>query len=349
MKKILFYFGHPAQYHFAKNAIRQLINDGHEVCILIKTKDMLEDLVSDDGLEYINIQPNKHKSNIFSLAIATFERVGRVIKQCRVFCPDILIGPDASVAQAGWLLDIPCLIFGEDDVAVIQNLARVTYPFATKIFSPNVCDLGKWNKKKIGYEGYMKLAYLHPDYFTPKRSIVEKYIKLDKPYFLLRFARLSAHHDGGIKGINDQIAQRLVDTLTPYGNVYISSERPLQRQFEQYRLNIEPKDIHHLLAFATILIADSQSMTIEAAMLGTPAVRFNDFVGKIGVLNEVEQKYHLAEGVTTDRPEQLFATINQMLQTENLKEEYQRRRQVMLKDKIDVTKYFVSVIKSYLK
>ena len=34
-------------------------------------------------------------------------------------------------------------------------------------------------------------------------------------------------------------------------------------------------------------------MAVEAAMLGTPSLRFNDFAGKIGVLEELEHKYEL--------------------------------------------------------
>lgn len=46
MKRILVYIGHPAQYHFFRNALSVLKRDGKEIKILIKTKDVLEDLTS---------------------------------------------------------------------------------------------------------------------------------------------------------------------------------------------------------------------------------------------------------------------------------------------------------------
>ena len=48
------------------------------------------------------------------------------------------------------------------------------------------------------------------------------------------------------------------------------------------------------MAFASLYIGDSQTMAAEAGVLGVPFVRFNDFVGRIGYLRELEgTPYHL--------------------------------------------------------
>ncbi|MAR35021.1 MAG: hypothetical protein CL714_05790 [Chloroflexi bacterium] len=52
--KILIYLGHPAQYHFFKNIIKLLKKEKVQVKIIIKTKDILEDLLIADKHEYIN-------------------------------------------------------------------------------------------------------------------------------------------------------------------------------------------------------------------------------------------------------------------------------------------------------
>jgi len=51
--------------------------------------------------------------------------------------------------------------------------------------------------------------------------------------------------------------------------------------------------MHSLLYYATMFIGDSQTMTSEAAMLGTPSLKLNSFAGKLSVPNELEQKYQL--------------------------------------------------------
>ena len=85
-----------------------------------------------------------------------------------------------------------------------------------------------------------------------------------EPYFLIRFSALNAHHDIGITGINTEVAQRLIDILSPHGRIYITSERPLEPQFEKYRIKINPLDMHHLMAYASLYIGDSQTMAAEA-------------------------------------------------------------------------------------
>ena len=114
----------------------------------------------------------------------------------------------------------------------------MVYPYSSCILTPVVCNNGKWEKKSIKYNSYHELAYLHPNHFSPDKQIVEKYFSVEKPYFIIRFAKLNAHHDNGIQGINAEIAQRIIDILKPYGDIYITSERELEPQFEQYRMMI---------------------------------------------------------------------------------------------------------------
>ena len=98
------------------------------------------------------------------------------------------------------------------------------------------------------------------------------------------------------------------------------------------------------MAYATLYIGDSQSMAVEAAMLGTPSLRFNDFAGRIGVLEELEHKYKLTFSINSSNPQQLYDQVQQLLATSNLSTLFAERREQMLSDKIDVTQYFVAQI-----
>jgi hypothetical protein len=94
-------------------------------------------------------------------------------------------------------------------------------------------------------------------------------------------------------------------------------------------------------------IGDSQSMAVEAALLGTPGIRFNDFAGKIGVLNELENEYTLTYGIKTTDPDRLFAIIEKLLTNTNLENEFKERRQRMIKEKINVPSFFHWFIENY--
>ena len=169
---------------------------------------------------------------------------------------------------------------------------------------------------------------------------------------IMRFASLNAHHDSGIKGINTEIAQRLVDILKPHGRIYITSERPLEPQFEEYRIKINPLDMHHVMAFASLYIGDSQTMAAEAGVLGVPFVRFNDFVGRIGYLRELEDKYELGYGIKASAPgsvDQFCSRVEELVSMPSAERKavFQERRQTMLSDKIDCAKFLTWFIENY--
>lgn len=347
MKRILIYIGHPAQYHFFKYSIKKLRDNGNEVRILIKTKDILEDLLREDGQPYHNIQDTVRKNTKWGILSASLKRTWAVVREARVFKADLLIGTDSSIAQAGWLLRIPAITTLEDDVEIIMNLARLTYPFTSTILVPTACRVGKWEKKKIGYAGYMKLAYLHPNYFKPDRAVVEKY-GIKGKYILLRLAKLSAHHDAGIKGLNKVLVDKIISIAEENGyQIFISSETDVDEQLRKYQLQIKHTDIHHVMAFASLLISDSQSMSVEAAMLGTPNLRFSDFSGRISVLEELESVYGLTKGVKTNEPKRLIDEVSQLLSGKSAVNDYSKNRKRMLSDKIDVTTFLTWFIENY--
>lgn len=346
---VLIQMSHPAHFHLYKNVARNLLNDGHQVFILIKTKDILEDLLKASGLPYYNILEEAHRKNKLGIFWDMLVRDWRMLRFVRKHHIDLLTGSTPEVAQVGWLTQKYRINTGEDDMRIVPMFQKLAGPFVQTILSPVTCDNGKLEPKTVKYNGFHKLAYLHPNQFTPDRSVVDRYFPSDKPYFILRFAKLKAHHDidAEARGINTAVAQHLIDLLSPYGDVYITSERDLEPQFEKYRLQINPLDIHHVLAFAKLYIGDSQSMAVEAAMLGTPSLRFNDFAGKIGVLDELEYEYQLTYGIPSSEPNRLYGKVEELLAMPDLHEVFQQRRQRMLSEKIDVAAFFTWFIENY--
>ena len=340
---------HPAHFHMFRYTIDNLKRDGHEVVVVIRPKDVLEQLCQNAGMEFYKVKNRPKKWGMFGLGLFLLEKTFEVTKIVRKEKPDLLIGSDGVLAYAGTLCRVPSFEWFEDDVDIIKLYARMFFSLYTNVVSPRVCNAGNWEYKQITYDGYQKLAYLHPRYFTPDKSVVGRYFSVEEPYFLLRFASLTAHHDQGVAGFTTEVAQHVIDLLLPHGRVYITSEKQLPEQFEQYRLKINPLDIHHILSFATIYIGDSQSMAVEASMLGTPAIRYNDFVGakRISVLEELEHKYGLTYAIPSTAPEQLYAKIEELLAMPDLKQEWQSRKQGMLAEKIDVTAFYTWFLENY--
>ena len=108
-------------------------------------------------------------------------------------------------------------------------------------------------------------------------------------------------------------------------------------------------------------------MAAEAGVLGVPFVRFNDFVGRIGYLRELEDVYELGYGIhatplATDSPiyrndgsaqpsgvEELYKRVEQLVSmpSDERRATFQSRRQKMLSEKIDCAKFLTYFIENY--
>ena len=340
--KILIYLHHPSQFHVFKNCITEL-KKRFEILIIATHKDILTNLLDEQGFEYINILPEGRNGNKFSIALSLLKQDYRLLKICLTHKPKLLIGTSTEITHVGRLLGIKSYFFIEDDISVVPLVGLLAHPFATKIVSPEVCNNGRWNNKTITYSGYQKLAYLHPNVFTPDYSVTSRYLPNKRPYCIIRLSSLDAHHDTSASGISNEFISQIINILNPIYTVFITTERRLSEEFSQYQLSINPLDIHHLLAFASIFIGDSQSMAVEAAMLGTPNVRISSFSGKISVLEELEHTYNLTVGIHPKDEERIITTIREIAENKEIKAEYQQRRHSMLRDKIDVTAWLIEL------
>jgi len=345
--RILFYLAHPGHYHLFKNVINELHSNNCEILITIKKKDVLEQLLNENKIKYFNILPMGRKNSsigiFYGIAQRTFKHF-KIINKSKI---DLIVSSAAEMGPVSKIFGIPFIDVFEDDLTLFPIYSKIFGPFIDALVVPKSCKTGNLEKNTIKYNGYQELAYLAPAYFKANYSKVKSYFEQDKKNFLIRFAQLSAWHDSGISGLNDRITDKIIEILEPWGNILVTSEGVLPSRYEKYRLNIPASDIHHVLFFADMYIGDSQTMTAEAAVLGTPSVRFNDFVGKLGYLEELEHKYGLTYGIKTSDSEKLFEKIIELLGISNLRQEWQHRRQKMLSEQIDVTAFITWFIETY--
>ena len=348
--RIAIHLAHPAHFHLFKKLIFHIINKtNNKILITYNDKDVLSELIKDSDLEDYSrkVWAMKNVNNAFSLKIQFIQKIIGVFFHYLIFRPNVVLGTPIIITLVGYILRYKSIVLQEDDFDIIEKTANLGYPFASFIISPSVCRTGKFDDKVIKYDGYHELAYLHPDLFVPDKKIVDKYIKSDNPYFIIRFAKLTAHHDVGIKGISNNLANEIISRLEKYGQVFISSERKLNSALDKHRISIDPKDVHHVMAFADMYIGDSQTMAAESGVLGVPFIRFNDFVGRISYLKELEENYSLGYGIRTNQTKLLMSKIDELLNMENRLDIFQKRRGAMLNDKINLVNFLSWIIDEY--
>ena len=159
----------------------------------------------------------------------------------------------------------------------------------------------------------------------PDSSVVEKY-GLSTPYAILRFVGWQANHDVGNGGFNYKQKKALVEAIARYMTVYISSEKPLPEELSAYKLPTPANAIHDVLFCADLYVGDSQTMAAEAALLGTPAIRSNTFVGPNDMSNFImlEKEYGMLYNIAN--PNEAIEKARQLAE-HSCKEEWLLKRQ----------------------
>ena len=340
--RILVDVSHPAHVHLFRNAIRCWQERGDEVKITAREKEVLVGLLQCYGLEFEVI--SRERKGLVGQGRELIERDWRLWRVARRFRPDFLIGTSPSAAHVSRLVRGTSVFFCEDDRDAVPLQAAISYPFAHWICTPDSLE-ETYGRKHVKHPSYHELAYLHPNHFAPDPGIRQELgVGEDTPYFVLRFVGLHAHHDAGERGLAHDMKVRLLELLRGHGPVFITSETPLVPPFEDHRIVLPPHRLHHILAGAALVVSDSQTVTAEAAVLGTPSVRCNTFVGRLSYLEELEHRYGLARGFLPEQAGELYRVAEQWLADPALRERFAERRQTMLADKCDLTQWIVDLL-----
>ena len=344
--KILIDIGHPAHVHLLKNFYFLTKENGHELFVTVKNIKSALELLSILGINYLNI--GNKDDFIMSKAINQIKYNKKIFDLVNKNKIDIGIGSSVNLAHVSKLTNMKSIILDDDDDEVEPLFVKFAHPFCDTLLSPDVLREKRKKKDTIYYAGYHELAYLHPNWFEPDSSVLkEAGLNPGEVFFIIRFNAFKAYHDIRKHGLSFRQKLRLVNFLKDYGRIFITTERDIESELQKYQYKASPDKIHHFLYYATMFVGDSQTMTSEAAVLGTPAIRCNTFVGRISYLEEEEHKYGLTYGFAPNQFDKMLEKIKELLNTPNLKQEWQKRRQRMLKDKIDVTAFSVWFVENY--
>lgn len=335
--RLLFDLGHPAHVHLFRNLIMRVREEGGEVLAATRDKDVTVNLCQAYKIPQ-TVLSRAYRGQFFA---GVWELLSRTLKLLRValkFKPDALLGTSMSIGVVGRLIGRPSFVFEEDDAHIIPVFANIVYPTCSYVVTPECLKHEDYGSKHLTYPGYHELAYLHPEHFTPNPAVLHSIgLNPEEPYFILRFVSLKAHHDSNAIGLPFEVVQKLVNMLAASGRVLITSEEELRDEFKEYQFPLPPDKLHDVLAFASMYIGDSQTVTAEAAVLGVPSLRCNTFVGQIAYLEELEKDYGLTKGFLPGESDKLLATTQKWLaDIETVKQDMQRKRNKMLEKKIDL-------------
>lgn len=330
---------HPAHVHFFRHGLKILQERGHEVAVTARVKDVTIELLDNFKIPYTVL--SEVGTGRLGLLRELVSRDIKLWKFCRTFQPDVLTGiSGVFIAHVGKLLGKPSIVW--DDTEHQNQAHAITWPIATKIYSPD-CYSKARHKKQHFYPGCHELAYLHPNRFTPDAELVRSLgIDPKEKYCIVRFVSWGAHHDVGQHGLADERKLAFVQEISRYARPYITSEGPLPKEMEDFRLRIPVHQIHHVLAFASLCVAEGATVAAESAILGVPAIYTNTL--RAGAIDKLEE-YGLLRQTTDTALAQKWALDS--LQDDQALPQARKGKDRMLSERIDVTEYIVEIIEQY--
>ena len=345
---ILIDIGHPAHVHLFRHLISELRTDGIEPLVTVKDLPSATQLLDNFDIPYICIGS---KSDSLRGKIAKqllFDKIlYRLVKQYNI---DVAVGTSMTIAHVSRLTRMTSIVLDDDDGEVQPLFVKFAHPFADVLMSPDVLAAERGKPGHVVYPGYHELAYLHPNRFVPNGDVPRKAgVSEGESYFVMRFNAFKAHHDRGVHGLSFDQKMELIRLLEPHGKIFITTEGVIDPQLKKYQLTVPPEDAHSLLYYASMFVGDSQTMTSEAAVLGTPALKCNSLAGRLSVANQLETKYGLSFAFQPDDYPQMKAKVNELLALPDAKKEWARRKRVLLADKIDVTAFITWFVKNFPK
>lgn len=318
--KYIFELNHPKHYYQFKYIMQMLQRNGHKVHVLARDKDVLLNVLQEENVPYEIF--GLHAKNMRDKVLATPKLVLNYLKIAKREMPDVIVSKASLYGTlVARLIGAKAIIFPDSEVVTLTN--KVVVPMCSSVVTPATFGLD-FGKKHIRIKGFFEDCYLAPSVFQPKEEVVKLY-GLKKPYALFRFVGWYANHDVNNSGFTAEQQRTMLQLAEQKMHVYISSEKKLPDDLEKYKLPTPAAEIHSVLAHADLYVGDSQTMATEAALLGTPAIRSNSFVGPNDMTNFIvlEQQYDLLRNIRDY--EGVVDTIQDMIQNSR-KQEWETKK-----------------------
>ncbi len=321
-----------------KNAVREL-KSRHDVLVCAREKEgIVLELLRTYDIPFVRI--GRAESTVARKALSIPSKVLALVRVLNDFRPQIVFSTGSLYAgYAAKLFRIPHVMFIDSDSVGAENLQMVqVMPLASCVLAPANLERN-WTRRFLHIDSYKELAYLHPRWFTPEFPGRWLGVNPGEPYVLLRFGAFKASHDLGIRGFSRRGKERLVETLSKDAKVFISSESIVSDSLRSHVIQAPIEVMHHIIAFATLVVCDTQTTATEAACLGTPVIRHNGWIqrGDLSNFRELGERGLLINAWSEDAA--IEVARNWVRSPPRLQTTEARAK--LLSDKIDLTSFLI--------
>jgi predicted glycosyltransferase len=320
--RYLIFTNTPAHVHLYRNLVTALESGGHDVLVLGREYACTRPL-----LEYYDLPfeiYGRQGTDFQSLVRNVPGQFYGILRKARRYDPDVIFGRGPYAVFAGLVTGTKPILVLDSEPSDLAH--RISSRFARAVFTPRAFK-GVLGSHHYQFDGLKECAYLHPDSHTPDPSVREELgVDPDERFAIVRFNAFDALHDVGASGETAVRRRQLLEELAAHATVFVSDEGG-QMDFTAlpaHPFELHPGEMHDALAAADLLVADTGTMVTEAALLGTPAVRFVDRnEPSMGEFEELERHELVVQHTAF---EAVIETSVQLLTDENAAQRWAERR-----------------------
>jgi len=266
--KIVFDIHHPADVNFFKNAINNMNDKNIEIKLTVRQRGKLVKILQKE-LPLISFKIiGKHQSGFFMKILIGIKRELDLLYYFNKEKFDVGVAFGPEICYVSKIVRKPSIVFGDDyEYKLTFYLSKFA---ATYFYIPD--SIPSKGSNIYNFKGIKELAYLHPKYFKPNRSILENYnLKPNKYVFIREISTNSLNYIKKSSNLHE-----IIEYFKQAGfQIVLSLENEaLISRFEADCIILkEPvNDIYSLMSFAALMISSGDTMARESCLVGTPSI-----------------------------------------------------------------------------
>jgi len=315
---------------------------GHTFVITNRDSKIINELLDAYHIQHIIRNKRPIKKTLFKTVIYLLGIILACFKAVWKNKPDVFMGFGSfPLSFTAFFFHKPCILIDDTEHNTINHL--LNKPFHPTILVPYYfnLDLGKHQRR---FTSFVEYLYLHPDYFSPNKNILEKYKLIEKDYVIVRYITYDAAHDSKVKPVSEPIKKQLIQELAKHYRVLLFHENTEVEEFyKPYILSIKPEELHHIMVYAAFCLTEGATMASESGILGIPYIYINPL--QVGYIVE-QTKLQPDLAISCSDENVIMDVLQEKLNS--LKEgNFQKERNVITDNIINPTKFLVWFVENY--
>src|SRR3989475_4186969 len=347
----------PKHALFFEPLYRDLARDGHELLLTTRTYREAEEALELKRLPF-HVVGEHGGATRYGKLLASGRRVVKLARLIENWSPDTAVSfSSPEAARVAFGLGVPHVAVNDSPHSWL--VARLSIPLSRYVCSPWIIrrrvwlSFGAWPDGIVAYRALDAAAWLKRH--KPNPAVLKQLsLKRDKPIILLRTEESFASYLEGkasdrapvIGPITEELLRRRLDVQIVISTRYGRQAPVLRDKFgSRVRVVDHIIDTTSLLYYSTYFIGSGGTMTVEAALLGRPAI--SCFPGEKPLYIKYLEKKGLVK--TIQSPREAALMVSRSLSSDEERKQQERRGTKLLQEMEDPIKVISGVVRKTWK